>query len=174
MTSSDVVKIVTAFIWPVIVVVIHEHGHRGIGGDVAQPLQVGCPLGLVVDREVERVAIEREAERIENIVTTELSRSEVEFQGFDFSLAPFPERARSIGTALERLGIPKFGGYGSPSYHEEGSQGEHVLRVLKLSEVQVHLGLQTHRGEVPHLRQRILGRKEPESRTSNRLSEQRV
>ncbi len=35
------------------------------------------------------------------------------FGGIDFSLAPFPEEARSIGTALERLGTPAAGLAGS-------------------------------------------------------------
>jgi len=35
------------------------------------------------------------------------------FGGIDFSLAPFPEEARSIGTALERLGAPAAGLAGS-------------------------------------------------------------
>jgi len=38
---------------------------------------------------------------------------EVEFSGIDFSLAPFPEEARSIGAALERLGISSVGQHGT-------------------------------------------------------------
>lgn len=36
-----------------------------------------------------------------------------QYQGIDFTLAPFPEEARSIGSALEALGIPGFGKSGS-------------------------------------------------------------
>ncbi len=36
-----------------------------------------------------------------------------EFLGFDFSPAPFPEQAASIGAALESLGLPNFGMHGS-------------------------------------------------------------
>jgi len=35
------------------------------------------------------------------------------FAGIDFSLAPFPEEARSIGTAVERLGVARFGAAGT-------------------------------------------------------------
>jgi uncharacterized protein (UPF0210 family) len=37
----------------------------------------------------------------------------VRFGGIDFSLAPFPSEELSIGTAMERLGVPLLGGYGS-------------------------------------------------------------
>lgn len=39
--------------------------------------------------------------------------SGVRFSGIDFSLAPFPEEAISIGTALESMGIPETGLHGS-------------------------------------------------------------
>ena len=35
------------------------------------------------------------------------------FGGIDFSLAPFPEEARSLGTAFERMGVPRTGLAGS-------------------------------------------------------------
>ena len=35
------------------------------------------------------------------------------FHGIDISLAPFPEASRSIGTALERLGVSRFGASGT-------------------------------------------------------------
>ncbi len=35
------------------------------------------------------------------------------FRGIDFSLAPFPEQARSLGAALERMGAPRLGLHGS-------------------------------------------------------------
>ena len=37
----------------------------------------------------------------------------LEFGGIDFSLAPFPQEARSLGTAFERLGLPAVGMHGS-------------------------------------------------------------
>jgi uncharacterized protein (UPF0210 family) len=43
-----------------------------------------------------------------------LSRSHnLRFGGIDFSLAPFPEEGRSLGTAFERLGVPAVGLHGS-------------------------------------------------------------
>jgi len=35
------------------------------------------------------------------------------FGGIDFSLAPYPDQATSIGAAIERLGIDRFGGSGT-------------------------------------------------------------
>ncbi len=58
-------------------------------------------------------AIEAEAKRVEEIVQTAIDRFDVAFQGIDFSLAPYPQAGRSIGTALERLGLPSLGGQGS-------------------------------------------------------------
>jgi hypothetical protein len=37
----------------------------------------------------------------------------VRFAGIDFSLAPYPERAVSLGEAIERLGVPAVGRHGS-------------------------------------------------------------
>lgn len=39
--------------------------------------------------------------------------SKVKFDGIDFSLAPYPSQDVSLGTALERLGVPKLGEHGS-------------------------------------------------------------
>jgi uncharacterized protein (UPF0210 family) len=54
-------------------------------------------------------AVEREAERVEAI----MSKQGAAFGGIDFSPAPFPEEARSIGAALERLGLPGVGHHGT-------------------------------------------------------------
>ena len=40
-------------------------------------------------------------------------RFKIQFGGIDFSLAPFPEEARSLGFAMERLGAPGVGRHGS-------------------------------------------------------------
>jgi uncharacterized protein (UPF0210 family) len=40
-------------------------------------------------------------------------RFSIAFGGIDFSLAPFPSEAVSIGTAMERMGVPKAGLHGS-------------------------------------------------------------
>ena len=37
----------------------------------------------------------------------------IPFSGLDFSLAPFPDEANSLGTAMERLGVPGVGRHGS-------------------------------------------------------------
>jgi uncharacterized protein len=45
---------------------------------------------------------------------TDVAKSlKCKFGGIDFSLAPFPSEAQSLGTAFERLGIPKIGMHGS-------------------------------------------------------------
>lgn len=56
--------------------------------------------------------IEAEAGRIQAAVRRALGSLEVDFRGLDFSLAPFPETRRSIGAALEALGLPFVGGQG--------------------------------------------------------------
>lgn len=58
-------------------------------------------------------AIEDQAKRIETAVERALARSGVMFQGIDFSLAPHPDEARSIGLALEQVGLAALGGHGS-------------------------------------------------------------
>jgi uncharacterized protein (UPF0210 family) len=42
-----------------------------------------------------------------------LAGGEVTFRGIDFSLAPFPDEASSLGGAVERMGVPKIGLHGS-------------------------------------------------------------
>jgi uncharacterized protein (UPF0210 family) len=37
----------------------------------------------------------------------------IKFSGLDFSLAPYPDEANSIGTAIERMGVPEVGLHGS-------------------------------------------------------------
>jgi hypothetical protein len=50
--------------------------------------------------------IEEEAARIEAVALRILKNAGIGFQGFDFSLAPYPDAARSIGAALERITGP--------------------------------------------------------------------
>ncbi len=47
--------------------------------------------------------IETHAQTIGNLVKKFVGRRGLQFGGLDFSLAPYPEEARSVGTALERL-----------------------------------------------------------------------
>jgi len=45
---------------------------------------------------------------------TEVAKSlRVKFYGVDFSLAPFPDDAHSLGNAVEKMGVPKIGMHGS-------------------------------------------------------------
>ncbi len=67
----------------------------------AQPLEAGRKA--LID------AIETHGQKI-----TEIARSlDWPFHGIDFSLAPFPEEARSLGQAVEKMGIPEIGLHGS-------------------------------------------------------------
>lgn len=57
--------------------------------------------------------VEEHAARMEAVVRQALGHTSVAFQGIDFSLAPYPEDARSIGVALEQLGLSALGNAGS-------------------------------------------------------------
>ena len=58
-------------------------------------------------------AMEAHAQTMTSIAHQVEKQSGVEFGGIDFSLAPFPSEELSLGTALERLGVPAFGLHGS-------------------------------------------------------------
>ncbi len=58
-------------------------------------------------------AIEGGAGQIEAAVRPLAQQHGFRFTGIDFSLAPFPEEARSIGAAIERLGVDRFGAPGT-------------------------------------------------------------
>jgi uncharacterized protein (UPF0210 family) len=58
-------------------------------------------------------AIEDEAGKLVRLANSLESRHGIAFAGIDFSLAPFPDEARSAGGALEMLGVPAIGGHGS-------------------------------------------------------------
>lgn len=55
--------------------------------------------------------IERHGQAIARISNTDLS--DTNFGGIDFSLAPFPDDAYSLGSAVEKMGVPKIGLHGS-------------------------------------------------------------
>src|SRR5215208_3622200 len=55
--------------------------------------------------------IERHGKALAQIANNELSNTK--FGGIDFSLAPFPDDAHSLGNAVEKMGIPKVGLHGS-------------------------------------------------------------
>ena len=58
-------------------------------------------------------AVQAAARQIVAQVHSLAERHGYRFAGIDFSLAPFPEEARSIGTAVERLGVDRFGAPGT-------------------------------------------------------------
>jgi uncharacterized protein len=55
--------------------------------------------------------ITKHGQAIARISDTELSNTR--FLGIDFSLAPFPDDAHSLGNAVEKMGVPKVGLHGS-------------------------------------------------------------
>ncbi len=58
-------------------------------------------------------AVEGQAKQLKAVGDDLSHRFSIAFGGIDFSLAPFPEESRSIGTAMERLGVSKAGLHGS-------------------------------------------------------------
>jgi uncharacterized protein (UPF0210 family) len=58
-------------------------------------------------------AVEDAARRIVETVRPLTEHHDYRFIGIDFSLAPFPEEMRSIGAAVERLGVDRFGASGT-------------------------------------------------------------
>jgi len=55
--------------------------------------------------------IERHAQALERIASTRLWH--IPFDGIDFSLAPSPDDAHSLGNAVEKMGVPRIGWHGS-------------------------------------------------------------
>lgn len=64
-------------------------------------------------RENLRTAVEGRAVVIEEVSRALSAEFALRFGGIDFSLAPYPEVARSIGHAIEKLGVDAFGGSGT-------------------------------------------------------------
>lgn len=58
-------------------------------------------------------AIESNARKISEIAGFLKYKFAARFGGIDFSLAPFPEESKSLGAAMERLGVPRAGLHGS-------------------------------------------------------------
>ena len=57
--------------------------------------------------------LETYANQLGEIIADQTTGSEILFQGFDFSVAPFPEDQYSLGKAIETLGVPALGLHGS-------------------------------------------------------------
>lgn len=58
-------------------------------------------------------AIEEKSANILEVVDGLVDDHQIRFKGIDFSLAPFPSQAQSIGAAIESLGVEAFGGSGT-------------------------------------------------------------
>ena len=56
--------------------------------------------------------ITKHGQVISRIANSLISNS-LSFGGIDFSLAPFPDDAHSLGNAVEKIGVPKIGRHGS-------------------------------------------------------------
>jgi len=80
--------------------------------DLAVTALTGAPSLAEADRRLVG-AIEREAETIERVCQSLEAEFGFVYGGIDFSLAPFPVAARSIGQAIEGLGIDRFGSSGT-------------------------------------------------------------
>jgi uncharacterized protein (UPF0210 family) len=59
------------------------------------------------------LAIEAAADKILQVADGLVDDHQLRFKGIDFSLAPFPDQARSIAAAIESLGVDVFGGSGT-------------------------------------------------------------
>jgi uncharacterized protein len=59
------------------------------------------------------MAVENHAAELGEVAANLARRFEIDFSGIDFTLAPFPQESLSIGTAMERLGLPAVGWHGS-------------------------------------------------------------
>jgi uncharacterized protein (UPF0210 family) len=59
------------------------------------------------------VSVEIYTKQIVTVANLLKYRFSLRFGGIDFSLAPFPKEAQSIGTAFERMGVPRAGLHGS-------------------------------------------------------------
>lgn len=77
-------------------------------------------------------AVEGAAQKLQPVVIECLNQVEgISFKGFDFSYAPYPDDARSIGAALEALGLTAFGSTGSlfaSAFLTEALDNAHFMR----------------------------------------------
>jgi uncharacterized protein (UPF0210 family) len=68
-----------------------------------------------VDEGAQRLtqAIQEHGGQLAGLMAGVAKKHKTVFGGIDFSLAPFPEEAESLGTAFERMGVPRVGLHGS-------------------------------------------------------------
>ncbi len=57
--------------------------------------------------------LDRETAALAQVAAELAGRHNLHFGGIDLSLAPYPQQARSLGAAMEALGVPAVGGHGS-------------------------------------------------------------
>lgn len=57
--------------------------------------------------------MQKHADNMQAVAQDLASRYGIYFRGIDFTLAPFPEQALSLGTAFESMGVPALGMHGS-------------------------------------------------------------
>lgn len=74
---------------------------------------VGQAKSLNQLRQILIQSIEQNAQKLSEISRMLAAESKVHFAGLDFTLAPFPDQAASIGNALELMGVPAVGRHGS-------------------------------------------------------------
>jgi uncharacterized protein (UPF0210 family) len=73
----------------------------------------GAARSLAQARQNLIAAIEQHARQLEAGIAGVTAEYGIRYMGLDFTLAPFPAQAQSIGAALERLGVPALGWHGS-------------------------------------------------------------
>ncbi|MBI5032290.1 MAG: DUF711 family protein [Chloroflexi bacterium] len=102
---------------PFFPVAYHDGGARAFAiATEAAPLAVDAfsrAQSLAQARENLVDAVERASETISRIANDLAKRFDFRFAGIDFSLAPYPEESRSVGTAMEQLTGAKFGERGT-------------------------------------------------------------
>ncbi len=85
----------------------HDGGRPtiGLGIEGASAAVHACTVAPTLDeaRDVLIALVEIDARRLEHAVKAALDGTAVHFAGIDYSLAPYPEAARSLGTAIEQL-----------------------------------------------------------------------
>ena len=70
-------------------------------------------LSLAEGRKILTRMLEEHGRILASVAERLARQFKVEFSGIDFSLAPFPSDERSLGGAVERMGVPKIGLHGS-------------------------------------------------------------
>jgi uncharacterized protein (UPF0210 family) len=87
----------------------------GIAAEAADLAVTAFSPGIPLEDARKRLVngVEEAATQIDDLIRPLAEHHSYRFAGLDFSLAPFPEEARSIGAAVERLGVDRFGAAGT-------------------------------------------------------------